>query len=93
MTIASIILGFLIASIPACVVNFFVAGNLRKLVILNVFAWVGFWMGQLIANWRGWSFLKVGPIILGVDLLAAIVFIGLGFWLTNFETDTPKRTR
>jgi len=90
MTVASIILGFLIASIPACIFNFFVAGNFRRLVLLNVFAWIGFWVGQLISAWRGWTFLQVGPIILGIDLLVTILFIALGFWLTNFQTETKK---
>jgi uncharacterized membrane protein len=93
MTIASIILGFLIASIPACLFNFFVAGKFSKLLILNVFAWIGFWAGQIISNWRGWTILQVGPIVLGVDLLAAIVFIAIGFWLTNFQTESPKKSR
>jgi len=91
VTIASFILGTLIASIPACACNFLVAGNFRKLVILNIFAWIGFWLGQLIADWRGWTFLKVGPIILGVDLLFAILWIALGYWLTNFQTANKKR--
>jgi hypothetical protein len=90
MTIASFILGCVIASIPACAFNFFVAGKFKKLLLLNIFAWIGFWIGQIIALWRGWVFLKVGPIILGVDLLFAFLFIGLGYWLTNFQPETKK---
>jgi len=91
MTFASFILGILIASIPACCFNFLVGGNVRKLLLLNIFSWVGFWVGQLVASWRNWTFLKVGPIILGVDLLFAVVFIALGFWLTNFQPENKKR--
>ncbi|MHC1741066.1 MAG: hypothetical protein AB9897_08160 [Anaerolineaceae bacterium] len=85
MTFASFLLGLLIASIPACAFNFLIAGKLKKLILLNIFSWVGFWIGQLTATWRGWTFLKVGPIILGVDLLFAIFFIAAGFWLTNLQ--------
>lgn len=93
MTVASFLLGLIIASIPACAFNFLVAGNLRKLLLLNVFSWVGFWCGQLVAIWRGWTFLKIGPIVLGVDLLFALVFIALGFWLTNFQPESKKKRR
>jgi hypothetical protein len=92
MTFASILLGLVIASIPACAFNFFVAGDFKKLFLLNIFAWIGFFIGQMIATWRGWAFLKVGPIILGVDLLFAFLFIGLGYWLTNFQPE-KKRSR
>jgi len=85
MTIASFFLGFLIACIPACAFNFLIAGNFRKLLLLNLFSLIGFWIGQLISTWRGWTFLLVGPIVLGVDLLFSFAFIGIGFWLTNFQ--------
>ena len=91
MTIASFILGLIIASIPACAFNFLVGGKFRKLILLNLFSWVGFWVGQLIADWRGWTFLSVGPIILSVDLLFALIFIALGYWLTNFENVNKNR--
>jgi hypothetical protein len=85
MTFASVIFGMIIAAIPACLVNFLVAGNGRKLLVLIVFAWIGFFAGQLLAMWRGWSFLKAGPLVLSVDLIVCLVFIGLGYWLTNFQ--------
>jgi hypothetical protein len=91
MTFASILLGCVIASIPACGFNFFIAGTLKKLLLLNVFAWIGFWIGQIFATWKNISFLKVGPIILGIDLLFSFVFIGLGYWLTNFQPSPKKR--
>lgn len=85
MTLASVVFGLVIASIPACLANFLFAGNGRKLLVLNLFAWVGFFAGQAVAMWRGWSFLKTGPLILGVDLLFCLAFVGLGYWLTNFQ--------
>jgi len=57
-----------------------------------LFSWVGFWIGQFIAAQKGWTFLKVGPLILGIDLIGAIIMIVLGFWLTNFKTE-PKKSR
>ncbi len=92
MTLPSIILGLLIASIPACIFNFFINGKFRKLIILNLFSWIGFWISQFIAMQKGWTFLKVGPLNLGVDLIGAIVLTALGFWLTNFKSE-PKKVR
>jgi uncharacterized membrane protein AbrB (regulator of aidB expression) len=91
MTFASIIFGCLIASIPACAFNFLIGGKMIRLLSLNAFAWVGFWVGQLFASWQGWTFLKTGPLLLGTDLLFTLIFIYLGYWLTNFQTINAKK--
>jgi hypothetical protein len=62
MTLASIFLGFLIATIPACVVLFVFGGDFRKLIVISIFSWIGFWLGHLLAVWQKWNFLSVGPI-------------------------------
>ena len=93
MTFASVILGCLIASIPACAFNYFVGGNFPRLLSLNAMSWIGFWIGQIVASWQGWTFLIIGPIIVGIDLLFSFVFIGLGYWLTNFQATGNKKSR
>ena len=93
MTFVSFLLGLLIASIPACLLHFLVGGNFKRLVVLNLFAWIGFWLGHLLAAWREWNFLKLGPINLGTALLFSILFAVLGFWLSNFQTAPKKNKR
>jgi len=90
MTVASFFLGILIATIPACLLLFVLGGNLRKLVVLCLFSWLGFWLGHLLAAWQGWHFLILGPINLGTAILFSIGFSILGFWLSNFQPMKKK---
>lgn len=93
MTLASIFLGFLIATIPACVVLFIFGGNFQKLLIISFFSWVGFWLGHLLADWRGWNFLDIGPIKFGTAILFSIAFSLLGSWLSNVQPGKSKTNR
>jgi hypothetical protein len=90
MTLASIFLGTLIATIPACLLLFLAGGGLRKLIVLIASSWIGFWLGHLFALWRGWSFLKLGAINLGTALIFCILFAILGFWLSNFQPEKKR---
>ncbi len=85
MTLASIFLGFLIATIPACIVLFVFGGNFRKLIVISIFSWIGFWTGHLLAVWQKWNFLNVGPIKLGTAIIFSIIFSILGSWLSNIQ--------
>ncbi|MPM12643.1 hypothetical protein SDC9_58997 [bioreactor metagenome] len=91
MTLASIFYGLLIAIIPACLVLFVFGGNLKKLIVIILFSWVGFWLGHLLASWRGWNFITMGPIKLGTALIFSIGFSILGSWLNNIQPMTTKK--
>ena len=91
MTLAAIFLGLLIATIPACLVLFVFGGDLRKLLILCLFSWVGFWLGHLLALWRGWNFLSIGPIKFGIAILFSIGFSIAGSWLSNIQQAPVKK--
>lgn len=85
MTIAAVFLGLLIALIPAFIWHFFSGGPFKHLLILVIFSWIGFWLGHLFAIWRGWTFLKLGPIYLGTALLFSIFFVIGGSWLFSIQ--------
>jgi hypothetical protein len=90
MTVASFFLGILIATTPACLLILFLGGNFRRLVAVSLFSWSGFWLGHLLAAWRGWHFFLLGPINLGTAILFSILFSFLGFWLCNFQPAKNK---
>jgi hypothetical protein len=93
MTIASVFLGFLIALIPAFLWHFLSGGELRKLVSLILFSCVGFWLGHLLALWRHWNFLKLGPIYLGTAIIFSVIFVIAGSWLSTYTNDLIPRKR
>lgn len=91
MTVAAVFLGLLIALIPAFLWHFLSGGGFRRLLGLIVFSWVGFWIGHLVAFWRNWTFLKLGPIYLGVALIFSILFVIVGSWLTSYSSEILKK--
>lgn len=91
MTVAAVFLGLLIALIPAFLWHFLSGGELKRLLVLIGFSWVGFWIGHLVALWRDWTFLKLGPIYLGMALIFSILFVIGGSWLTSYSSELLKK--
>ena len=88
MTFPAFILGCLIASIFGSAFHFWRGGKLGKLLLYNIFAWTGFWVGYLAGLLMGWKFIVVGPLNLGVSILFTIVFLFLGNWLSQIQTES-----
>ncbi len=91
MTIASILFGFLIASIFGCAFHFWRGGGLKWLIGFNIFAWIGFWIGHLVGKLSDFRFVLVGPIYLGAAIMGTLVILFLGYWLSMASQDTTKR--
>ena len=88
MTFPAFLFGCLIASIFGCAYHFWRGGKAGKLLLYNVFAWVGFWVGYLIGDLMGWRFLTVGPLNLGISILFTLLFILVGSWLSQIQTES-----
>jgi len=87
MTFPSFILGCMIASIFGCAFHFWRGGKLGKLILLNIFAWAGFWAGHLLGLLMGWKFLTLGPLNLGMSILFTVIFLFAGNWLSQFQAE------
>ena len=90
MTIATFIFGCLIASIFGCAFHFWRGGGLKWLILYNLFAWAGFWLGHLIGKNTGIKFIQVGPIDLGPALFGTIIVLFLGYWLSSASQGNLK---
>jgi hypothetical protein len=91
MTVASFFLGLLIGLIPAFLWHFLSGGTFKRLLLLIVLSWIGFWLGHLVALWQQWTFLKLGPIYLGSALIFSIAFVIAGSWLGSYSSDILKK--
>jgi hypothetical protein len=49
---------------------------------LSVF---GFVIGHLVGPWRGWLFILLGALNLGVSSLGSLVLLVVGDWLSRVE--------
>ncbi len=86
MTIQTLLLGFLIATLYGAGFHLFRGGKLWRLGLYLIFAWIGFWGGHFLGGSLGWTFIKVGTLNLGMATLGSIVVLLLGYWLSLGQT-------
>jgi hypothetical protein len=87
MTIPALLLGLLISSLYGVTFHLWRGGGLGRLLLYILLGWVGFWIGQAVANQMEWTFASVGPLRLGAATLFSLLFLGLGYWLSLVEVE------
>jgi len=95
MTLAAFILGTVIAMIIGSAFHFWKGGGLKWLLVYNLFAIIGFWMGHIIGKMLNISFFLLGPTYLGFVLITSLVVLIGGYWLSmaSVETSTEKANK
>jgi hypothetical protein len=89
------IFGLLIASLYGAFYHLVRGGGLGRLLLFVIFGWAGFALGHLVGAWRGWVFLPVGELNLGLSTLGSLVLLVLGDLAslrgTNKSRSRPER--
>jgi uncharacterized membrane protein YeaQ/YmgE (transglycosylase-associated protein family) len=85
MTIPAILFGIVLSTIYGTAFHFWKNGNLMKLFLFILLAWLGFWAGHFLGSLMGWSFATVGPLNIGMATLGSAVFLFVGEWLSRVE--------
>lgn len=85
MTLPTILFAMLIAILYGALYHLARGGGGWRLLLYIGLSVVGFTIGQIIGLWRGWLFLMLGSINLGMGTLGSAIFLGLGDWLTRIE--------
>ena len=89
LTLPSLLLAFLISSLYGTLFHLVRDGGLGRLILYLTLSWLGFAAGQLVGFWRGWTFLGIGPLNLGMATIGSALFLGLGYWLSLVEVRRP----
>ena len=87
MTLPALLFGFLIASLYGAIYHFIRNGRPSRLLLYLLLAWVGFAAGHLLAAWRDWIFLPVGPINFGLATLGSLLLLVAGDVATSVSAD------
>lgn len=85
MTSPSILFGILLSTIYGVLFHLLKDGGLGRLGVYVIFSWIGFWIGQLLADQLNINLLTIGTIHTGMASLLSWVFIGLAHWLSHIE--------
>ncbi len=85
MTLPAILFSLLIALLYGALYHLVRDGGFWRLILYFILSILGFALGHLIGLWRGWVWIPLGTINLGVSTVGAFVVLLLGDWLTRFD--------
>lgn len=87
MSLPAFLLGLLLSTLYGAGFHLWRGGGAGKLLLYMALAWIGFWLGDGLAELMGWNILKVGPLHVGPATLLAFVALFFGAWLSKLPTD------
>ena len=91
MTIPALLFSLLIALFYGALYHLIRDGGFWRLVLFLFLSVVGFTLGYLFGLWRGWIWLPLGTINLGVCTLGSFLILLLGDWLSRFDAGQESK--
>ncbi len=91
MTLPAILFSLLIALLYGALYHLIRDGGFWRLLLFFFLSVFGFALGYLIGLWRGWVWLPLGTINLGVCTIGSFSILLLGDWLTSFNTGRESK--
>lgn len=88
MTLPSILIGTLLATLFGSIFHLWRGGGLARLLFYLILSWSSFWVGHIAGSAWNWSFFSLGPLRLGAATLSNLIFLWLGDWLSLEESDS-----
>lgn len=91
MTLPTLLLGLLVALLYGGLYHLIRGGRFLRLLLYFGLSLLGFVLGHLLGLWRGWIFIPVGSLNLGLSSLGSILILVLGDWLSRIETGEESK--
>ena len=85
MTFPTLLFALLIALFYGAVYHLIRGGGFWRLFLYFSLSIVGFVIGHLIGIWRGWTFIPLGSLNLGLSSIGSVMILILGDWLSRIE--------
>ncbi len=85
MTLPALLFALLIAMLYGAIYHLIRGGRFWLLFLYFGLSIAGFGLGHLVGIWRGWIFLPLGSLNLGLSSLGSILILILGDWLSRIE--------
>ncbi len=89
MTLPSIILGLICSLLIGALFHVWRDGGPGRLLLYFVLSTAGFAAGQWLGLWSNWVLFAVGPLDLGLAVPGSIVFLIVGYWLSQADLRRP----
>ena len=91
MTLPAILFSLMIALLYGALYHFVRDGGFWRLILFCFLSVLGFTLGHLVGLWRGWVWIPLGTINLGVSTIGSFLILLLGDWLSRFETGLQSK--
>ena len=85
MTLPTLLFALLIAMLYGGLYHLIRGGGFWRLLFDLGLSLIGFVVGHLIGVWRGWVFIPLGSLNLGMSSIGSILILVLGDWLSRIE--------
>ena len=85
MTIPTLLFALLVALLYGALYHLLRGGGFWRLLLYLGLSVLGFVAGHLIGLWRGWTFLPLGSLNLGLSSAGSILILAIGDWLSRIE--------
>ena len=85
MTLPALLFALLVALLYGALYHFVRGGGFGRLLLFFILSMIGFALGHLVGLWRGWIWIPVGSINLGLSSIGSLLILVFGDWLTRME--------
>ena len=85
MTLPTVLFALLIALLYGALYHLLRGGKFWRLALYLGLSVVGFVFGYLIGLWRGWVFMPLGSLNLGMSTVGSFFVLVFGDWLSRIE--------
>jgi hypothetical protein len=90
MSLPTILFGIVLSTLYGSVFHFLRGGNSRKLLIDLALAWAGFWVGDSLGWYMGWTFWSVGVLNAGTGTITSLAFLLIGDLASHIRLPTAE---
>lgn len=91
MTLPTLLFALLIALLYGTVYHLIRGGGFWRLLWYLSLGLFGFVAGHLVGLWRGWVWIPLGSINLGLSTLGSLLTLLIGDWLSRIEVDQQSK--
>jgi len=85
MTLPSLLFALLVALFYGALYHLIRDGGFWRLFLYFGLSTLGFAIGHFVGIWRGWTFLPLGALNLGLSTLGSVMLLLFGDWLSRIE--------
>jgi hypothetical protein len=91
MTLPTLLFALLVAVFYGILYHLVRDGGFWRLILYVLLSSAGFAAGHFIGLWRGWVFVPIGSLNIGMSSVGSLLILVFGDWLSRIETNPESK--